>query len=144
MSTTKLEEGIVGVDGTSNQAMIQRFSTQVSVHLNFQRPGFVLQARTIVCWLNMAGNSVKRKDSIPRKYVEPRDLLFDPTINIYLFTHFIIQQLKYISMVILVLYLILQYVVQQQLSYLALFSKQQPYIKARMNQHASSQAWSVI
>ena len=81
MSTTKLKEETVGVDGTSNRVMIYRFSTQVSVHLNFQRPGFVLQARTIVCWLNVAGNSEKRKDSIPRKYVEPCDLLFDPTIN---------------------------------------------------------------
>ena len=54
MSTTKLEEEIVGVDGTSNQAMIQWFSiTLPGVHLNFQRPGFVLQDRTIICgwWL---------------------------------------------------------------------------------------------
>ena len=28
MSTTKLEEGIIGVDGTSNQALIQQFSTR--------------------------------------------------------------------------------------------------------------------
>ena len=53
MSTTKLEEGIVGVDGTSNQAMIQRFSrTLLGVYLNFQRPG---KDRTIVC-LHVAGN----------------------------------------------------------------------------------------
>ena len=44
MSTTKLEEGIVGVDGTSNQAVIQRFSrTLPGVHLNFKRTGFALQ-----------------------------------------------------------------------------------------------------
>ena len=55
-STTKLEEGIVSVDGTSNQAMIQRFSrTLPGVNLNFQRPGFVLQDKTTVCWLNVAG-----------------------------------------------------------------------------------------
>ena len=41
MSTTKLKRGIVGVDGASNQAVIQRFFQ--SVDLNFQRPGFVLQ-----------------------------------------------------------------------------------------------------
>ena len=53
-STTKLEEGIAGVDGTSNQAVIQQFSkTLPGVHLNFQRPGFVLQDRTIIfgSWL---------------------------------------------------------------------------------------------
>ena len=62
MSTTKLEEGIVGVDRASNQAVIQQFSrTSPGVDLNFQRPGFVLQDRTIVCWLNMAGNSEKGK-----------------------------------------------------------------------------------
>ena len=56
MSTTKLEEGIMGVDGTSNQAVIQQFSrTLPGIHLNFKRPGFVLQDRTIVCWLNVAG-----------------------------------------------------------------------------------------
>ena len=50
MSTTKMEEGIVGVDGTSNQAMIQQFSgTLPRVHLNFKRPRFVLQDRIIVC-----------------------------------------------------------------------------------------------
>ena len=37
MSTTKFEEGIVGDDGASSQAMIQRFSrTLPGVHLNFQ------------------------------------------------------------------------------------------------------------
>ena len=46
MSTTKLEEGIVDVDGISNQVIIQRFSgTLPDIHLNFQRPGFVLQDR---------------------------------------------------------------------------------------------------
>ena len=46
MSTIKLEEGIVGVDGTSNQAMIQWFSkTLPGVHLNFQSPGFVRTSR---------------------------------------------------------------------------------------------------
>ena len=61
MSTTK-QEGIVGVGGTSNQAVIQRFSrTSPGVDLNFQRPGFVLQDRSIVCWLNVAGNSEKGK-----------------------------------------------------------------------------------
>ena len=56
MSATKLEEGIVGVDGTSNQAVIQWFSrTLPGIHLNFQRSGFVLQDRIIVCWLNVAG-----------------------------------------------------------------------------------------
>ena len=44
MSTTKLKEGIVGVYGASNQAVIQRFSRiPLGVDLNFQRPGFVLQ-----------------------------------------------------------------------------------------------------
>ena len=58
MSTTKLKEGIVGVDGASNQAVVQRFSR--TLPLNFQSPGFVLwQDRTIVCWLNVAGNSEK-------------------------------------------------------------------------------------
>ena len=58
MSTTKLEERIVGVDGTSNQAVIQQFSRKLpGVHLNFQMPGFVhvLQDRTNICWLNVAG-----------------------------------------------------------------------------------------
>ena len=46
MSTTKPEEGIVGVDGTSNQAMTQRSSrTLPGIHLNFPRSGFVLQDR---------------------------------------------------------------------------------------------------
>ena len=49
VSTTTLQEGIVGVDGTSNQAMIQQSSrTLPGVHLNFQMPGFVLQDRTII------------------------------------------------------------------------------------------------
>ena len=62
MSTTKLKEGIVGVDGASNQAVIQRFSrTSLGVDLNFQRPGFVLQDRTIICWLNIAGSSEKER-----------------------------------------------------------------------------------
>ena len=44
MSTTKLKEGTVGVDGASNQAVIQQFSrTSPGVDLNFQGPGFVLQ-----------------------------------------------------------------------------------------------------
>ena len=48
MSTTKLEEGIVGVDETSNQAMIQQFSiTLPGIYLNFQRPVFILQDRFI-------------------------------------------------------------------------------------------------
>ena len=48
MSTIKLEEGIVGVDGTSNQAVIQPFfRTLPGIHLNFQRPGFVLQDRPL-------------------------------------------------------------------------------------------------
>ena len=56
MSTTKLKEGIVGVDGESNQAVIQWFSrTSPGIDLNFQRPRFVLQDRAIVCWLNVAG-----------------------------------------------------------------------------------------
>ena len=56
MSTTKLKEGIVDVDGTSNQAVIQQFSrTLPGVQWNFQRPGFLLQDRTVVCWLNVAG-----------------------------------------------------------------------------------------
>ena len=43
MSTTKLKRGIVGIDGVSNQAVIQQFSrTLPGVDLNFQRPGFVL------------------------------------------------------------------------------------------------------
>ena len=56
MSTTKLKRGIVGVDGASNQVVIQRFSTKhrhAGVDLNLQRPGFVLQDRTIVCWLKL-------------------------------------------------------------------------------------------
>ena len=62
MSTTKLKEGIVGVDGASNQAVIQQFSrTSPGIDLNFQRPGFLLQDRTIICWLNVAGNSEKGK-----------------------------------------------------------------------------------
>ena len=41
--------------GTSNQAVIQRFSrTLLGVDLNFQRPGFVFQDRTIDCLLNVA------------------------------------------------------------------------------------------
>ena len=49
MYTTKLKEAIVGVDEASNQAVIQRFSrASPGVDLNFQRPGFVLQDRTIV------------------------------------------------------------------------------------------------
>ena len=56
VSITKLEEGIVGVDGTSNQAVIQQLSrTLPGIDLNFPMPGFVLQDRTIVCWLNVAG-----------------------------------------------------------------------------------------
>ena len=56
VSTTKLEEGIVGVDGTSNQAMIQQFSKKSpGVHLNFRMPGYVLQDETIICWQNVAG-----------------------------------------------------------------------------------------
>ena len=65
MSTTDLkEENCIGVDGTSNQAVIQRFSRiSLNVDLNFQRPGFITQDRTIVCvcWLNVAGNSDKGK-----------------------------------------------------------------------------------
>ena len=53
MYTTKLEEGIVGDDGTLNQAVIQQFPP--GVHLNFHRPGFILQDKTIVYWLNVAG-----------------------------------------------------------------------------------------
>ena len=49
MSTIKVEEGIVDVVGTSNQAVIQRFSrTLPGIHLNFQRPGFVLQDRLLI------------------------------------------------------------------------------------------------
>ena len=60
MSTTKLKEEIVGVDWASNQAVIQQFSrTSLGVDLNFQRPGFVLQDRAIICWLNVVGNSEK-------------------------------------------------------------------------------------
>ena len=60
MFTTKLKEGIVGVSGASNQAMIQRFSrTLLGTDLHFRRPGFVLQDRTIICWLNVACNSEK-------------------------------------------------------------------------------------
>ena len=56
MSTTKLEEGIVhvGVDKTSNQAVIQQFSrTLPGIQLNFQTPGFVLQdiPSFVECWL---------------------------------------------------------------------------------------------
>ena len=62
MSTTKLKDGIVGVDAASNWAMIQQFSrTLPVVGLNFQKPGFVLQDRIIICWLNVAGNSKKGK-----------------------------------------------------------------------------------
>ena len=61
MSTTK-QEGIVGIDGTSNQAVIRRFSrTLPGVDSNFQRPEFVLQDRSIICWLNVDGNSEKGK-----------------------------------------------------------------------------------
>ena len=36
MSTTKLKQGIVGIDGASNQAVIQRFyRTSPGVDLNF-------------------------------------------------------------------------------------------------------------
>ena len=62
MSTTKLKEGIVGVDGASNHAMIQWFSrTLPGIDLKFQRSGFVLQDRSIVCWLTEADNSEKGK-----------------------------------------------------------------------------------
>ena len=79
MSTTKLKEGIVGVDGASNQAVIQWFSrTSPGVDLNFWRPGFVLQDRTIVCWPMwlVAGNSEKGKILFLARstYVQPRDL----------------------------------------------------------------------
>ena len=61
-ATYVLKEGIVGVDEASNQAVIQWFSrTSPGVDLNFQRSRFVLQDRSIVCWLNEAGNSEKGK-----------------------------------------------------------------------------------
>ena len=44
MSTTKQEEGIVDVDGTPNQAVMQRFSrTLPGVGLNFQGLGLYLK-----------------------------------------------------------------------------------------------------
>ena len=52
ISIVKLEEGIIGVYGISNQAVIQRFS-KPDVYFTFQRPRFVLQDITIVCWLNV-------------------------------------------------------------------------------------------
>ena len=64
MSKT-MEEGILGVNGTSNQTVVQQFSRALpGVDLNFQRSGFVLQDRTIICWLNwlVAGSSEKRKE----------------------------------------------------------------------------------
>ena len=55
MPTTGKKE-IVGVYGTSNQAVIQQISrTLPGVDLNFQRPEFVLQDRTTASWLNVAG-----------------------------------------------------------------------------------------
>ena len=39
--------------------------TLPGVHLNFQMLGFVLQDRTVVCWLNVADYSEKRKDFTP-------------------------------------------------------------------------------
>ena len=68
-STTKLEEGIVGVDGTNihygldikpgHKSVIQPFS-RISPGEDL-RPGLVLQDRTIVCWLNVLVNSEKGK-----------------------------------------------------------------------------------
>ena len=61
ISTTKLE-GIVGVDETSNQAIIQQFSK-----CTFEFPvAWVCTSRQDhYLWLNVAGNSEKGKDSIP-------------------------------------------------------------------------------
>ena len=90
MSTTKLKEGIVGVDGTSNQAVIQGFSrTLLGLDLNFHRPGFVLQDRTIICWLNVAGNSEKGKMLFlaTSTYVQPCDIWRVIPQSIYLFVH---------------------------------------------------------
>ena len=46
MSTTKLKEGIVSVDGASNQAVIQRFSRRSpGVDLNFPAEVWVCTSR---------------------------------------------------------------------------------------------------
>ena len=60
-SITKLEEGIVGVDGTKScrKSVTQPFST-ISLGVDM-RPGLVLQDRTIICWLNVAGDLVTAK-----------------------------------------------------------------------------------
>ena len=56
--STKLEEGIVGIDGTSNQP-------DTAIFQNIGRRRFearlVLQDRTVVCWLNVAGDLVRAK-----------------------------------------------------------------------------------
>ena len=81
MSTTRLEEEIVGVNETSNQAIIQQFSgTLPGIDINFQRLGIVLQEKTIVCWLNVAGDGNSEKGKI----------LCVLTVNIYSFIHFIL------------------------------------------------------
>ena len=96
-STTELEEGIVGVDGTSNQAVnrvIQLFfATSPGEDLG---PGLVLQDmyRTIACWLNVAGDLVTAKKGkivflATKKYVEPRDLCVIPQ-SIFIYTHYFV------------------------------------------------------
>ena len=46
---------IVDVNVRLNQAVTQQFSgTSSGITLNFQRPGYLLQVWTIICWLDMA------------------------------------------------------------------------------------------
>ena len=92
--STKLEEEIVGVDGILNQAVnqsqIQPFS-RISPGEDL-RPGLVLQHRTIVCWVNVAGDLVtakKRKDCILARSMWNHVIFYVRSHNQYLFMHII-------------------------------------------------------
>ena len=60
MSTAKLEERIVGVERTSKLGCDTMAFHQLGIHLNFQRPRCVLQDKTIICWLNVAGGNSEK------------------------------------------------------------------------------------
>ena len=89
----------------------------------------------------MADNSEEGKILfLAKKYVEPCDLLFDPTINIYLFMHFFRSSYNilaglYISSTLHAFTLHSLAIVSHTLHF---SNNSHNYINACMNQHASS------
>ena len=72
--------------------MIQPFSRTSPVE--DLRPGFILQDRTIVCWLNVAGDLVTVKKGkivfLAFKWNHARDLLCMIPQSIFIYTHYFV------------------------------------------------------